>query len=125
MVETTVVHPDELPLEEWDDKSKGSVTWKTLISGDRTPTEKLVSGIAYFGPEENLKLHRHAQSEIIHVLDGNGTAIVGNRKIEMKRQSTVFVAGNEHHAFEAGSDGMTLVYFFPVSEFSEVVYEFD
>ena len=45
-----VVHEQDLPLESWSDESRARVQWRTLLSGDRTPTRSLTMGVAELPP---------------------------------------------------------------------------
>lgn len=124
MQEPVVIEPDTLDVEEWDDKSKGEVTWKTLISSDRTPSSDIICGLAYFGPCHKLARHRHRQPEIVHVVDGGGMASFDGEQVVLRKGTTIFVPSNISHEFVADTAGLTLFYTFAVSAFTDIEYQF-
>ena len=73
-----VVHESDCKVEAWDDPRRGSVTWKTLLSSDRTPTDSLTVGLAELpgGTDEALALRRHDHSEVYYVLSGKGRVVI-------------------------------------------------
>jgi quercetin dioxygenase-like cupin family protein len=125
MAELTVVDPREIAFDRWDDPARGSVEWKTLISADRTPSDDLVCGLAVFPPHGALELHHHEQAEIVHVLAGDGTGCVGDETVELSACQTVFVPGGVAHRWEAGAQGLTLLYVIAASSFQDIEYVFD
>jgi hypothetical protein len=59
--EPCVIHEEECELEGWEDPASGGVRWRTLLSGDRTPTDSLTVGVAELEPGEarHFRAHRH------------------------------------------------------------------
>ena len=45
-LEPFVVNESQCEIEGWDDPIRGVVSWRTLLSGDRTPTDSLTMGRA-------------------------------------------------------------------------------
>ena len=124
MSEPSIIDPSALPMEEWEDKSQGTLSWRTLVSADRTESEQIVCGIAYFGPGEFLSEHRHTHPEVVHVVDGGGTATLGDQSAPLAPGTTVFVPSDMVHGFTAERDGLTLFYTFAASSFAEIEYRF-
>lgn len=124
MAEMTLADPRGIDWEGWDDPAKGSVKWKTLISGDRTPTQDLVCGLAEFGPSGMLASHHHAEAEIVHVLRGSGCGRVGDKTVDLSQGLTIFVPGTVPHMWQAGAEGLTLLYVIAASSFADVQYIF-
>lgn len=124
----TVVHTDEQPLERWDDPARGGVVWRTLLSGDRTPTRGLTMGVAEFPPGEagTLRPHRHAPPEAYYVLDGEGIVTIDGAPHAIKAGAAVYLPGDATHAVVNTGDGpLRLVYIFAADSFAEVEYHFD
>ena len=73
--EPFVIHEEQCEFEGQGEAAPGSVRWRTLISGDRTPTESLTVGVAELEPGESrpFRPHKHAQAEVCYVLSGKGT----------------------------------------------------
>ncbi len=125
---TAVVRREaECELEEWDDAIRGAVSWRTLFSGDRTPTSALTMGIAELQPMEERpgRPHRHSQPEVYYILSGEGIVSVDGHASAVSAGSAVFVPGNAaHFAANTGAELMRLLYVFAADSFDEVVYEF-
>jgi len=117
-----VVDPEALPLEGWD-----GVSWKTLFSGDRTPTGQITQGVTDISPApaEGLKLHRHAQSETYYVLSGTGKVRVEDEEFPLAPGMAAFIPGGAlHAAYATGSEPLRILYTFPTDSFEEVIYDF-
>lgn len=126
--EPTIVHQDDCESEEWDDPIRGRVRFRTMLSGDRTPSEAITMGVAELGPGESrsLRLHRHEAPEAYFILAGTGVVNIDGREHPVCAGSAVFVPGGVRHgAFNTGVDTLRLLYVFAVDSFADVEYEFD
>jgi quercetin dioxygenase-like cupin family protein len=112
------------PFEGGSDPEVGSVRWRTLISGDRTPSQDLVLGVAEFGPYGTLKPHRHAAAEFYFALAGDGTVEIDGVAHRIAAGVAVFIPGDAEHGVTAGPGGLSFVYGFPEDSFGEVNYRF-
>ena len=122
-----VVTPESLPLEAWNDPVRGTVSWRTLLSGDRTPTQALTMGVAdVTAPGDGeARLHRHAQAEAYYILSGQGVLHIGEETHPLKAGVTAFIPGNVWHAARAvGAEPLKLLYVFAADSFADIVYEF-
>jgi quercetin dioxygenase-like cupin family protein len=122
-----VVHAEAVALEAWDDPVRGVVTWRTLLSRDRTPTEALTVGVAEVRerPGDELKMHRHAQTEVYYVLSGEGVISLDGDEQALAAGSTVFIPGGLLHGARAvGSEPLRILYVFAADSFDQVHYEF-
>lgn len=106
------------------DPAFGTVTWKTLISGERTATKEFVLGIAEFGPSGTLCPHRHEPAEFYLGLSGSGTVTIDGVDHRIAPGVAVYVPGNAEHATLAGPDGLRLAYGFAEAAFSGIKYNF-
>ena len=124
--QAVVTTAKERPLEEWNDPSRGRVSWHTLFSSDRTPTDSMTAGVAEIVPGGGaLQLHRHEQSEIYFILEGTGILTVDGRETTVTAGTAVFIPGNAEHGIRNDSDAsVKLFYVFPTSSFEDVVYRF-
>lgn len=117
-----LAHERECPEESWTD----IVTWRTLISGDRTPTESLTVGTAEIqpgAPTEGAR-HRHEAPEVYYVLAGTGVVHVGDQQHPVEPGTAVFVPGNEwHFVANTGDEPLRLLFVFAVDQFTDVHYE--
>lgn len=122
-----VVNESACPLEGWNDAIRGRITWRTLLSGDRTPTAQMTLGVTDVGPgQPNPFLpHRHAQAEIYFVLSGEGVVSIDGVEHALRAGSSVFIPGDVWHgARNTGSEVLRLLYVFATDSFSDVNYIF-
>ena len=115
------------PLEGWDDAIRGKIVWRTLLSGDRTPTSQLTMGVTEVGPGQPSPFlpHRHAQAEIYYVLAGEGVVQIGDDEHALRPGSSVFIPGDVWHgARNTGSETLRMLYVFAADSFSDVHYVF-
>ncbi len=126
--EPFMVQEEACELEGWDVPGVGKVVWRTLLSGDRTPTSGLTVGIAEVAPSQAGDLfvhHRHAAPEVYYILAGQGIVTVAGVDYPVRPGATVFIPGNTWHGTRhAGSAGLRMLYAFAVDSFADVVYEF-
>ncbi len=127
MNEKMILPLADLAVERWDDPARGSVTWKTLFSADRTPTSAMTVGIAEFPPGET-KIdppHRHAPPEVYFILGGVGYVEIDGEQTEVAADTAVFIPGNApHRVVNTGNETLRLLYAFAVDSFSDVTYVF-
>lgn len=123
-----VIHEQDCETEDWSQEGRDLVSWKTLISADRTPTDSITMGIAEIKPggtEKDLHLHRHEAAEAYYILSGNGYVNIDGKVSKLSIGTAVFVPSNSLHAI--GNDGdavLRVLYVFGVNSFDEVKYVF-
>jgi quercetin dioxygenase-like cupin family protein len=99
------------------------VTWRTLTSADRTPTQELTTGVCEIEPGCELPLHRHPPLELYYFLEGTGVVTLGAVEHAVRRGSTISIPGNTPHRIQnTGAMPLKLFYVFPVPSFGEVEY---
>ena len=122
-----VVQEESCALDGWDDPTIGKVMWRTLLSGDRTPTAGITVGVAEIGPghSETSFPHRHEPAEVYYFLAGEGVVTIDGSDHPVRAGSTVFIPGNAWHATRnTGHEELRLLYAFAVDSFAQVAYEF-
>jgi quercetin dioxygenase-like cupin family protein len=112
------------PQEGAGDVQSGNLTWRTLISGDRTPSDQITLGVADFPPHGTLNVHRHEPAEFYFGLTGDGTVFVKGASFRIAQGIAVFIPGNTDHSVLAGDQGLSIVYGFARCAFDGVIYEF-
>ncbi len=118
-----VGHEDDAEREGWD----GIVSWRTLLSADRTPTAGMTVGVAEIAPGSSVDgaLHHHAPDEIYYVIEGTGFVHLDGQEHPVTGGSVVFVPGGTHHFVRnTGATTLRLLYAFAVDRFSDVEYVF-
>lgn len=122
-----VVHESDCEVEDWSDSGRRGVSWRTLISADRTPTDSLTVGIAEIQPgaPDELHLHRHEPAEAYYILSGTGVVSIDGEVHHIRAGSTIFVPSNAVHAVgNTGTEVVRLLYVFGVDSFDDVKYIF-
>jgi mannose-6-phosphate isomerase-like protein (cupin superfamily) len=105
---------------------RGTVQWKTLVSGDITPSRGLTAGVARLRPGGALRLHRHAQAEIYLILEGTGVVTIEGEEREVGPGITVYIPGGAVHGIEnRGSGEVRFAYILEADSFEDVEYVFD
>jgi quercetin dioxygenase-like cupin family protein len=114
----------QAPLEGAGDVQSGNLTWRTLISGDRTPSDQITLGVADFPPHGTLNVHRHEPAEFYFGLAGEGTVFVNGASFRIAQGVAVFIPGNTDHGVVASDRGLSILYGFARRAFDGVIYEF-
>jgi mannose-6-phosphate isomerase-like protein (cupin superfamily) len=127
-VRPVVVREADCALEQWDDVSRGTVRWRTLFSGDRTPTRALTCGVAELPPPrtgEPSGLHSHEPAELYYILEGAGVLTIDGVDHPVSAGSAAFIPGNAVHGLRnTGTTPLRLLYTFAVDSFDQVEYRF-
>ncbi|KAL3490405.1 RmlC-like cupin [Aspergillus germanicus] len=115
-----------LPIESFQDPTRGKVTWRTLFSQPKTPTTDLSAGIAVCpGYSGYLCSHHHAQAEIYYILEGRGIVTIDGVRYDVEKGSAVFIPGDMEHSVENRErEELKWLYVFPTGDFGDVVYHF-
>ena len=124
-IKPVVVHEKDRPKEGSDENHLGDATWRTLLSGDTTPSLYMTCGIVEVGTWQGGKMitHQHPQSEIYHVLAGEGTVTIEGKDFHVQQGSTLFIPGGYGHGTRNnGKEPLKIFYVFAVDSFQEVEY---
>jgi quercetin dioxygenase-like cupin family protein len=114
----------ELPHEGGVDPAFGTITWRTLISGENGRSDGVVLGVATCGPNGCLHLHRHDPAEFYLGLSGSGTVTIDGVAHEIRQGIAVYIPGNAEHGVVARAEGLSFVYGFGEKTFSAIEYRF-
>ena len=124
-IEPTFVTVAQGQEDGWDDPVHGRVRWRTLLSGDVTPTENITLGIATLDPGDRLNLHRHAPPEVYVILDGEAVVTIDGVERAAGPDTAVFIPGDAEHGIRnPGPARVRFLYAFGVDSFADVVYRF-
>jgi quercetin dioxygenase-like cupin family protein len=118
------INVEGTPLEGLGDLQAGNLTWRTLISGDRTPSDQLTLGVADFPPYGTLNVHQHEPAEFYFGLQGEGTVLADGVSFRIAQGIAIFIPGNTDHGVIAGDRGLSIVYGFARRTFDDVIYDF-
>ncbi|HKJ65111.1 MAG TPA: cupin domain-containing protein [Desulfopila sp.] len=69
--------------------------------------------------------HQHPQSEVYHVLEGQGVVTIEDEDYVLGKGSTLFISGGCEHGTRSTADcSLKIFYMFAVNSFQEVEYIF-
>lgn len=111
-------------VEFGDDAVDGAgLSWRTLLSADRTPTTQIAAGTCELQPGGELKLHCHPTLEIYYFLEGEGVVRLGADEVAVRPGSTLSIPADTPHGIRnTGAGLLKLFYAFPTDSFSDVQY---
>lgn len=108
----------------WDDPARGTLSWRTLISGEATPTETLVCGIAEVQPGETLALHRHAEPEVYFGIEGEGIMQIDGVPHRLAPGVALYIPSMAEHGVPCATQAMRWFYTFARDRFDQIQYHF-
>jgi mannose-6-phosphate isomerase-like protein (cupin superfamily) len=115
----------EAPASGWDDPERGTIGWRTLFSGDTTPTADLTSGFAELPAGGALRSHHHEPAEIYLVVQGRGVLTTDDGEREVGAGSAVFVPGGVRHGIRNTAEiPLRFFYVLAAGSFADVEYHF-
>lgn len=114
---------------EYEDGEEGRndvIRWRTLLSGDKTPTNKISMGTLELPSNTVLRPHHHAALEVYYITNGEGVLLIGKEQRKVKAGDIVYIPCNLIHGIKnLGQQLLTLVWMFPTDTWSEIVYQND
>ena len=129
MSEPAFVDETEREWETWPEalvEERGRIFWKTLVSGDLTPSDGLTLGVASLPPGEVLREHRHEQAEVYLVTAGEGLVTVDGAAWSVGPGTAVFIPGNAvHSCANTGVGELQFAYVLAADSFADVEYVFE
>lgn len=126
MIEGLVQRLEDAAPERWDDPVRGSLTFRTLFSKGASPTCGLTAGYAELAPGDRLSPHRHPQSEVYLVVEGEGVVRVEDEAVGVTAGTVIFMPGGSVHEVVNSSPTHTLRVFYVLDAdgIEDVEYEF-
>lgn len=111
--------------EQWDDPVRGRVTFRTLLSSDITPSEGLTAGVAEVAPGDVFRPHRHRETEVYLVIEGEGTLLLDGAERLVGVGDVVYLpSGHLHGVSNTGDGSLRLFYVLDADGMHEVAYDF-
>lgn len=124
MTQAVLVDERDHASETWSDPARGSIAWKTLISGDVTASDTLVCGIAIMGAGDTFALHSHAEPELYFGIEGEVTVQVDGTPHRLRPGVALFIPGNAVHGVLRADQPVRWFYTFAADAFSDITYSF-
>ncbi len=117
-----------LHWEGWRDTTlatKSAICWKLLITGERTESSGLVTGIAQLPPGAQLLLHHHEPEETHYVVSGRGEMKIDDHTTAVGPGCAIYISANARHALRCtGSEPLFFVFSFARDRFDQITYHF-
>ncbi|ETX29964.1 cupin domain-containing protein [Roseivivax isoporae] len=122
---TQPIHiPYETPeVKVMEEATRGGLRYRLMVDADHGPSSGVTQGMFYLDGGHAETRHRHGVTETVHVVEGTGHAVLGDREIAIKTGDTLFIPAGTRHGF-AADDDMTLFFTFPADRFAEVDYDY-
>lgn len=98
-------------IEEMDLDGGGKIRW--LIT-HREGADKFSMRLITIPKGKNSPDHEHDYEHEMFIIEGNGEAILDNRKFTVKKDSFLFIPGGVHHTIKAISD-LKIICMIPIS----------
>ena len=99
------------------------IRWKTLVSSDRTPTEKMIMGIMEIPAGAKMSTHTHAPPEVYYVYDGCGEVYIDGVVHSVNAGSVLFVPVDAVHGVRNPTDTtLRLMWMFAGDSFKDIDY---
>ena len=122
MSRPTRINIADCPSHLWDPRHASTVTYRTLLSRDATPSHGLVQGIATLRAGDVEAAHWHDLPETVHVLEGHGRARLDDETLEMRPGDTFFVPPGCVHEWRCDQGTLRFLYSFAADSFDEIAY---
>ena len=120
-MQSFLIEESDVPVELGTTDDGAGLSWRTLISADRTPTRELSGGVCEIEPGGELTLHRHPTLELYYFLEGEGVVRLGGQERPVRQGTTVSIPADAPHGIRnTGTSTLKLFYVFPVDSFAEV-----
>ena len=123
-----IIDQATLHWEGWRDTTlatKSAICWKLLITGERTESSGLVTGIAQLPPGAQLPLHYHEPEETYYVVSGRGEMKIDDHTMAVGPGCAIYIPANARHALRCtGSEPLFFVFSFARDRFDQITYHF-
>jgi quercetin dioxygenase-like cupin family protein len=126
--EAYVRNESEYPWERepGEEDRQDAIRWRTLLSGERTPTRSISMGTLELPSGSSLDAHHHAPREVYFVTDGSGTLLIGDEQRAVRAGDVVYIPGDCVHGIKnTGEALLKLVWVFPTDTWPEIEYHDD
>jgi quercetin dioxygenase-like cupin family protein len=124
MTKAVRVDANEVAVAAWDDPARGSIRWKTLLSGDVTATDTLVCGVAEMAEGGTFALHSHPEPEVYFGLEGAVEVQIDGVAHRLSPGVALFIPGGAVHGVLNADQPVRWFYTFAADAFADITYTF-
>jgi mannose-6-phosphate isomerase-like protein (cupin superfamily) len=120
-----LISQDQVAPAQWEDPARGSIAWKTLISGDIAVSDTLICGISILQTGDDFALHSHPQPEIYFGLEGQAAVYVDGDLHLLRPGCALFIPGGAVHGIpDPSPTSARWLYTFAADRFDQIIYSF-
>jgi mannose-6-phosphate isomerase-like protein (cupin superfamily) len=102
------------------------IRWRTLLSGDKTPSQGISMGVLEIPPGACMVAHHHSLLEVYYFTAGEGQLLCGDKIKDVRAGDVAYIPSNEVHGLKNISQVLlTLTWMFPSDTWSEIEYHDD
>ena len=126
MTDKTFIKNDSQYPWEYEAGEEGRddvIRWRTLLSGDKTPTKGVSMGTLEVPPGASLLSHYHSPLEVYYLTEGKGQLLCGERIKNIRAGDIVYIPEKEIHGVKNISDHvLKLIWVFPRDNYYDIAY---
>jgi len=123
-----IVDQAMLDWECWRDASAASesaIWWKLLVTGERSQSQGIVTGLAVLPPGAELPPHHHEPEETYYVVSGQGEMEIDDERTAVGPGCAIYIPACARHALRCtGSEPLSFVFSFARDRFDQITYHF-
>lgn len=124
MPSPTSVDSATLPDECWDDPTRGSIRFRTLVSAPKTDSDQITCGVAIMDTGDTFPLHSHPQAEVYFGLDGEGLVQIDGMAHRLAPGIALYIPGGAVHGVPVAHSPLRWFYTFAADSFADIQYSF-
>ena len=118
------VDASDLPDERWDDPSRGTIRFRTLVSAPETDSDAIVCGVAMLEEGDTFPLHSHPQAEVYFGMEGEGEVMIDGQAYSLSPGIALYIPGGAVHGVPLAKAQLKWFYTFAADSFSDIDYRF-
>jgi quercetin dioxygenase-like cupin family protein len=118
------VDASALTDERWDDPSRGTIRFRTLVSAPGTDSDAIVCGVAMLDEGDTFPLHSHPQAEVYFGLEGAGEVMIDGQAYSLSPGIALYIPGGAVHGVPLAKAPLKWFYTFAADSFSDIDYRF-
>lgn len=110
--------------ERWDDPTRGTIRFRTLVSAPSTDSDSIVCGVAMMAAGDTFPLHSHPQPEVYFGLEGEGEVLIDGKPYNLSPGIALYIPGGAVHGLPLAKAPLKWFYTFAADSFSDIDYRF-
>ncbi|WP_164871009.1 cupin domain-containing protein [Mesobaculum littorinae] len=121
----TLIRHDDPERQSRRDDRHGHFEFQDVVDGAAGPTSGLAHTIVKFDEGGHEAPHSHGVARTVHVLEGSGEVVIGDKTHALEKGDTVFVPAGVTHALRAPAGPLRVFCSFPADSLDAIGHNFD